>query len=243
MIYIFTGPTISKSEGAQILEAHYLPPVAQGDLYRVSLLKPQVIGIIDGYFERIPAVWHKEILWAMQQGVHVYGSASMGALRAAELTAFGMVGVGKIFEDYHRGILEDDDEVALLHGPELVNYQAVSEPMVNIRATLEKALDCKIITAETKERLVQIGKTLFYGDRSYEVIMEEGRKTGLSKSQLIELQTWLSNYKINQKQEDARAMLALIKQTHHKSIESKHIQYHLEQTFWWEGLQKRAKDM
>ena len=45
----------------------------------------EAIGIIDGYFERVPSVWHKEILWAMAEGIHVFGSASMGALRAAEL--------------------------------------------------------------------------------------------------------------------------------------------------------------
>ena len=70
------------------------------------------IGIIDGYFENIPSVWHKEILWAMSQGIHVFGSASMGALRAAELAPFGMEGVGAIFEAYRDGWLEDDDEVA-----------------------------------------------------------------------------------------------------------------------------------
>ena len=44
--------------------------------------RPRAIGIIDGYFQQVPSVWHKEILWAMAQGVHVFGSASMGALRA-----------------------------------------------------------------------------------------------------------------------------------------------------------------
>ena len=52
----------------------------------------------------------------MSQGIHVFGSASMGALRA-ELCPFGMVGVGRIFEAYRDGELEDDDEVAVIHGP------------------------------------------------------------------------------------------------------------------------------
>ena len=41
----------------------------------------------------------------------------MGALRAAELHAFGMRGVGRIFEAFRDGELEDDDEVAVVHGP------------------------------------------------------------------------------------------------------------------------------
>jgi hypothetical protein len=57
--------------------------VAQGDVYRAALRAPRAIGIIDGYFERMPSVWHKEILWAMSRGIHVFGSASMGALELA----------------------------------------------------------------------------------------------------------------------------------------------------------------
>src|SRR5204863_3976252 len=112
------------------LDAVYLPPAAEGDVYRVALKKPQAIGIIDGYFQSIPAVRHKEILWAMSRGIHVFGSASMGALRAAELAAFGMEGVGLVFKCYHNGILEDDDEVAIAHGPAETGFVATSEAMV-----------------------------------------------------------------------------------------------------------------
>src|SRR4051794_12155361 len=115
-VFVFTGPTLSPEAARAELDAAYLPPVSQGDVYRVALQRPWAIGIIDGYFERVPAVWHKEILWAMSRGIHVFGSASMGALRAAELAPFGMVGIGEIFEAYQSGTLEDDDEVAVAHG-------------------------------------------------------------------------------------------------------------------------------
>src|SRR5262249_44516336 len=114
-LVVFTGPTLSAAEASAELEALYLPPVAQGDVYRAALQGPRAIGIIDGTFERDPAVWHKEILWAMERGIRVFGSASMGALRAAELASFGMEGVGAIFAAYRDGVLEDDDEVAVAH--------------------------------------------------------------------------------------------------------------------------------
>src|SRR5215470_18896878 len=116
-VYVFVGPTLPPVEIAAVLDAVCLPPVAQGDVYRLVGARPRAIGIIDGYFDGVPAVWHKEILWALTQGIHVFGSASMGALRAAELHPFGMQGVGSIFEAYRSGELEDDDEVAVLHGP------------------------------------------------------------------------------------------------------------------------------
>jgi hypothetical protein len=59
-------------------------------VYQATQSHPAIIGLIDGYFEVTPTVWHKEILWAMAQGIHVHGSASIGALRAAELCSFGM---------------------------------------------------------------------------------------------------------------------------------------------------------
>ena len=116
-VYVFTGPTISASEANRELDAIYLPPAAEGDVCLVTLQRPHAIGIIDGYFQSVPTVRHKEILWAMSRGIHVFGSASIGALRAAELAAFGMEGVGTIFELYRDGVLEDDDEVAIAHGP------------------------------------------------------------------------------------------------------------------------------
>jgi hypothetical protein len=71
-----------------------------------------LIGIVDGNFETVATVWHKEILWAMAQGIHVYGAASIGALRAAELAEFGMKGVGAIFRHFQATPLADDDEIS-----------------------------------------------------------------------------------------------------------------------------------
>src|SRR5437867_11228242 len=138
-VYVFTGPTLSAEEARTVLDAVYLPPVSQGDVYRVSFRRPTAIGIIDGYFERIPAVWHKEILWAMSHGIHVFGSASMGALRAAELESFGMEGVGSIFEAYRTGAWGDDDEVAVAQAPAELGCRALSDAMVDSRHTLALA--------------------------------------------------------------------------------------------------------
>ena len=138
-MFVFVGPTLPAGEIARAGDFVCLPPVAQGDLYRAARRRPRAIGIIDGYFSGAPSIWHKEILWAISQGIPVFGSASMGALRAAELHAFGMRGVGRIFEAFRDGALEDDDEVAVVHGPAELDYLAASEAMVNIRATLARA--------------------------------------------------------------------------------------------------------
>ena len=109
---IFAGPSLPPAVRPEDPALEWRPPVKQGEVYEAALARPAIIGIIDGYFEVTPTVWHKEILWAMAQGIHVYGGASIGALRAAELHPFGMVGIGRIFEAYCDGTLTDDDEVA-----------------------------------------------------------------------------------------------------------------------------------
>src|SRR5437588_2923171 len=157
-VYVFTGPTISPAEARAELEAVYLPPAAEGDVFRAALKRPQAIGIIDGYFQSTPSVRHKEILWAMSRGIHVFGSASIGALRAAELAAFGMEGVGTVFELYRDGVLEDDDEVAIAHGPAEVEFRGGSEAMVDIRQTLQRAERVGVISIQVRTALERIAK-------------------------------------------------------------------------------------
>ena len=136
-VAVFLGPTLPRDEACAVLDAEYLPPAAHGDVLRAVRRGFRVIGLVDGVFERVPAVWHKEILFALSEGVHVYGAASMGALRAAELGAFGMHGVGAIHRAYAEGALEDDDEVAVAHGGAEDGFRPLSDAMVDIRATLE----------------------------------------------------------------------------------------------------------
>ncbi len=198
------GPTLPRPEIAGRCDFICLPPVQMGDVYRCAEARPRAIGIIDGYFEGVPAVWHKEILWAMTQGIHVFGSASMGALRAAELHGFGMRGVGRIFEAYRDGELEDDDEVAVVHGPAEAGYVGLSEPMVNIRATLEHAQASGVIDGPTRAALTGRAKALFYQDRTWQRILADG--------DVPRLRDWLPAGRIDRKRLDALEMIAVMKE-------------------------------
>lgn len=216
---LFAGPTLAAQDRALLPEAVWLPPARQGDVHRaVSLLRPRVIGIVDGYFQWTPAVWHKEILWALHEGVHVFGAASMGALRAAELEPFGMRGVGRVFEAYRRGTLppyaeafEDDDEVAVVHGPEESGYLAASEAMVNIRVTLARAEAAGILTAAERDRLAAIAKAMFFPQRSYDAMLDAAAREGVSPAVLERLRAWLPSGRVNQKRDDALALLAAVR--------------------------------
>jgi hypothetical protein len=210
-VFIFLGPTLSSDDARKELAAIYLPPVAQGDVYRAAKEKPFAIGIIDGYFERIPAVWHKEILWALSQKIHVFGAASMGALRAAELDRFGMQGVGEIYHAFRSGELEDDDEVAVVHGDADTGYRALSEAMVNLRATLSRAAQANVLTCEVRQRLESLAKAMFYPDRSYSQLLVRAAEAGLPKGELEAFARFVVVNRVDQKRADAVSLLHAVR--------------------------------
>ena len=176
---IFAGPSLALGDAE--LPAGFVrqPPAGQGDVYRAAKARPRAIGLIDGYFEGVPSVWHKEILWAMANGIAVYGGASMGALRAAELAPFGMIGVGRIFESYRDGIIEADDEVALLHGPAETGFAPLTEPLVNVRATCDAASAAGIVAGDEAQAIVTAAQAIFYKERTWRAIAASLRGAGL----------------------------------------------------------------
>ena len=231
---VFVGPTLRAEDLPPDGDIVFLPPVAQGDVYRVAQERPSAIGIVDGYFEGVLSVWHKEILWAMAEGIHVFGSASMGALRSAELHQFGMHGTGRIFEAYRAGELEDDDEVAVIHGPAETGYLALSEAMVNIRETLAAAERKGVIADATGDALIRIAKELFYHDRTFERLLERAAEPSLPSRELAALRAWLPQGRVDRKRADALAMLAAMRALLAARPEPMQVDYALEWTEVWD---------
>ncbi len=200
---IFCGPSIPRHEVLDILpHSTILPPVSQGDVYLATKDEPDVIGIIDGFFQQVPSVWHKEIIWALSKGIQVFGAASMGALRAAELHTFGMIGVGEVFQAYKDGALEDDDEVAILHGPSDLEYIACTDALVDIRRTMHAAQAEGVICPQLAADLISLAKSLHYSERTFARIVGD-----LAINPNVEkLNSWLKENRVPLKKLDAIAM-------------------------------------
>lgn len=210
-IVVFTGTSISHSEARTLLDATYRPPVFRGNIDEVLREGYRIIGIIDGIFFNRAAVAHKEILRALDAGVKVVGGGSMGALRASELDVHGMIGVGRIYEWYRDGVIEDDDEVAVATNPD--TFEPVSAPMVNIRETLKAACGKGIITSVICVQLIDIAKKTQYGQRSYLGIVRDGIKAGLFSEELGKtLLDYCRNQETDVKREDAVMVLNKIKE-------------------------------
>ncbi len=131
---IFVGPTLAGCRLPPTIE--FRPPAQAGDIAALLSDPPEAVGLIDGCFESAPSVWHKELMDLIASGVAVFGAASLGALRAAELGEFGMRGVGAIFEGYRDGHLRRDDAVMVTHAPAELGYRPLTIALVDAEAAL-----------------------------------------------------------------------------------------------------------
>ncbi len=212
---VFLGPSLSEAIARTHLDAVYRPPACRGDVYRAARdLRPAAILIIDGRFHDTAAVWHREILWALAEGVHVLGAASMGALRAAELARFGMRGVGSVYEAYRLGRyapfddpFDDDGEVAVLHAPAELGSDALSLALVDVRHALATSWRDGLITGPERDALLRDAAALFYADRTPErmaMLIAAGIPDAIARSQVA---ARLASAERGIKAADARAAL------------------------------------
>lgn len=174
---VFLGPSLPQETAREILPANYYPPVRMGDVYRLLGTGVRTIVVIDGLFHAVTPVWQRELLEAVERGIRVIGASSMGALRAAELHVYGMEGCGQVFEWYRDGLIEGDDEVALMHAAE-APFTPLSEPLVNIRYALTDAEARGLLDAAQAGELLSLARSTFYGHRSLRLLARHARERG-----------------------------------------------------------------
>jgi hypothetical protein len=200
---VFAGPSLPAVQ----LKGNWIRvrPAGRGDILRALLThRPRAIGLIDGWICDRPSVGHKEILLALSEGVKVFGASGIGAIRAAELRTFGMVGVGKVYNAYAEGLIDADDEVAVAttDGKEML-----SVALVDVRATLQSAVAKGILERELGFRLLAAAKRLHYTERTYARIVDAIPRDTESAVALDALSRWLSYGTRSSKMEDAHCLL------------------------------------
>ncbi|GAA0907747.1 TfuA-like protein [Streptomyces thermoalcalitolerans] len=178
MIHVFVGPTLPRSEPLLAApDVRAWPPVQHGDLFDSSIRAGDTVVILDGVYHQAPALRHKEILAAMGRGVAVIGAASIGALRAAELAPFGMLGVGGIFAAYMRGEIDGDDEVAVGQSPD-GEWDALSWPLVTLRHVLGLAQTAGLLDGERAAGLLADLQAVYYPQRTTSAVRAVCRRRG-----------------------------------------------------------------
>lgn len=201
MKVLFAGPSLAGLT-FELGDIELRPPAAHGDLASAVLQGATAIGLVDGYFDAVAAVWHKEILFALSHGVHVCGAASMGALRAAECAPFGMLPIGVIAQSYRDGSRDDDADVGLTHAPAELGYLPLTEPIVDVEATLARLDALGLLQPGERPDLLAYARSLHFSERTLESLFspawgERGRELGALYRQ----------HHVPQKQRDALELL------------------------------------
>ncbi|KWV32762.1 TfuA-like protein [Micromonospora rifamycinica] len=205
---VFIGPSLPADQVGQVLpDAQVLPPVAHGDLLRLDVGPGDRVLIVDGFFLHHPPVRHREILDLLARGVTVAGAASMGALRAAELWQFGMRGVGDVYQLYRDGVVTGDDEVAVVHGPAEDGHRILSEPLVNMRIAMRRAVAAGVLVDAEADRLLGLCRDLPFRRRSYRAL--ECTAPPDAAAAVDRFLTWHRRDPWDAKGADARLLLAM----------------------------------
>lgn len=225
---VFAGPSVYGLDRAG-LDINFRPPAASGDILAAVQAGAKVIGLIDGVYGDCAAVWHKEILFALSQGVVVLGAASMGALRAAECAPFGMTGVGEIFEAYRDGLRFSDGDVAVSHAPAGLGYRPLSVALVDAEATI--ADSAQVLDVTDTNSLLEAARSLHFSGRTLRSIVA---RAGFGERHLDILTT----NAVSVKRRDAARLITML--TNCVSSSSTSHTWTFQNTVFFQALKQRS---
>lgn len=134
-----------------------------------------------------------------------------------------MQGFGEIFAAYRRGDLIDDHEVAVDHGPADIGYPILTEPLVNIRWTLKKAIEKGVVNFQEAEELLAKAINLPFRDLNW---------AALDCPHVAEMA-------IDQKRCDAATLIEALHATHRKQDDLPPPAFSLNRTRHWIAFEDR----
>jgi len=171
--HVFSGPSLPATDVPAVLPgAISHPPVRHGDLLSAPIGAGDRVVVLDGVFLQSASVRHKEICELLAAGVEVWGAASMGALRAAELGPQGMRGAGTVYRLFDAGLLERDDEVALVHTEPDDGCRALTVALVSVRMLVRRMRRNRLLTATEEATLVAAAECTSFSDRSWRHVLD-----------------------------------------------------------------------
>lgn len=207
---IFLGPSLNIEKAKRYLDADFRPPAKKGDLLKLIRSDVEVVGLIDGYFlQDYPPTPIEVFNLLRKKNIKIFGASSLGALRAVELSKFGMIGIGKIFNLFQKQIINSDDEVAVTF-TDYMNFK--SEALIDIRFNLFLAKKKSIINHETKQSILKVAKNTYFPYRTYHDILEKcKRKFPNLINEINNFEEYINNNKRSLKEEDAILLLNHVK--------------------------------
>jgi len=215
LIKVYAGLSAGRDTVQAILpDAICAPPVERGDIVADIDDGVTSILILDGVFHQALSVSPSEIMDALRRGIRVFGASSMGALRAAELEAYGMVGVGEIFEYIRNAAAFRDDFLGQVFIDGFPQIQARSVTWVEFEINLERLFSRGRISRATRDRLRSLYADLHYAERSLATLAARIRADGRNTKTLLDAATCALSTMARPKQRDARTALRMVSRIH-----------------------------
>lgn len=205
---LFGGPSLYGMDLSPWPQLECHGPIRHGDLFRAGLRAGDAVLIVDGLYQHYPPIRFKELLALLRIGVRIYGAASMGALRAAELGTLGMVGVGRVYDWYASGELESDGDVALAHAEAEDGYRPLTLPIVSL---LHAARSVGVLSVERVDTLIAYARTIPFSLRSAQALVISSRPNPDLHRDVSAVCTYLAESPEHDvKRRDVRALLATV---------------------------------
>lgn len=165
-IKIYTGLSLERRHVASILpNAIVAGPIERRQIHDDIAKGVNVLGIVDGKFYQSLAVSPAELRDALRCGIRVYGSSSLGALRAVELERFGMIGCGEIFEHIRATPAFRDDKLGQLFFDQ--KGANATLPFIDLFFAVDALVAQKKLTKKIGDAVIAIYEDMYFEDRSW----------------------------------------------------------------------------
>lgn len=179
MPMVFLGPSLARDEAADILPmAVIAPPARRGDFDAIDESEVDEVILIDGVmvYDHPPSPSETHRLVA--RGIRVMGASSLGALRAVELHAHGVEGVGWVYEQVRdRNITADDELVARLD-PRTGSAQTIF--VVNLRYAMTELAGSGEVTTALADATISAVTARHFEDRTPHAVVDLAVSHGMT---------------------------------------------------------------
>jgi hypothetical protein len=205
--HVFAGSSLDLvTEGARA-RAILHPPVRHGDLTRLAAdHRPGIVLIVDGIFGFEMAVTPMEIRQAIEAGWRVFGAASMGAMRAAELWPQGMIGIGDIYTLFRTGGLTSDADVAVLFGGDALEEITIS--MVQVRFLIQYLRHFHALSGLDARHMHAMARNIYWAERDEAALSRSWRAGGVGETNIARFRALLRDPRLHPKKRDAAHAVA-----------------------------------
>ncbi len=166
---VFGGPSLRLASKKYKDDFEFHGPVRRGDLHRLLENEKQgCVLITDGVFGESMAVTPCECIDMLNAGWQLFGTSSIGALRAADCSNVGMIGIGNVFLGYQMGYYHSDSDVAVLY--EATTHTELSVSYVHADFLARKISSIYSISGPTRRLLLSEVRKIPWFERSPQLI-------------------------------------------------------------------------